>query len=155
MATDIYGNPHIVTYWRPAGTQIPQYHLVYFDGKVWRSSQVSKRTTPFTLSGGGTKRIPISRPQIVIDKKNVMVILRDAERGNRVSIATTSDPAKNNWQISDLTNEDLGMWEPTLDHRLWNRSKQLHIFVQKVGQSDGEGLEDLAQKMISILEWKP
>jgi hypothetical protein len=155
MTTDIYGNPYISTYWRPARTQVPQYQLVYFDGKTWKTSQISNRTTPFTLSGGGTKRIPVSRPQIVIDKKTVFVIFRDAERGNKVSVAFTDDPAKSDWQVKDLTREDVGMWEPTLDRALWDRRKELHLFVQKVGQGDGEGLEHLAPQMISVLEWKP
>jgi hypothetical protein len=154
MAADTYGNPYIGTYWRPAGTSVPQYHLVYFNGKAWRSSQVSRRTTPFTLSGGGTKRIPISRPQVVINKKKIVVIFRDAERGNRVTVATTSDPAVNDWTIRDITNEDLGMWEPTLDHNLWKSRKRLHLFVQKVGQGDGEKLEQLKPQVISILEWE-
>ena len=46
------------------------------------------------------------------------------------------------------------MWEPTFDQNLWNRRRELHLFVQKVGQGDGERLEDVAPQMISILEWK-
>ena len=155
MATDIYGNPYISTYWRPTATSVPQYQLVYFDGTAWKSSQISKRTTSFTLSGGGTKRIPIARPQIVIDKKNIYVIFRDAERGSRVSVAVSKDRARNNWTIKDLGTEDVGMWEPTLDRALWDRKKELHLFVQKVGQGDGEGLEQLPPQMISVLEWRP
>ena len=53
--------PYIATYWRPAGTAVPQYQMVYLKNQHWQTTQVGQRTTPFSLSGGGTKKIPISR----------------------------------------------------------------------------------------------
>jgi hypothetical protein len=47
------------------------------------------------------------------------------------------------------------MWEPSYDTELWKISKILHIYLQKVGQGDGETLEKIPPTMISILEWKP
>ncbi len=159
MAADGDGNPYIATYWRSADSAIPQYRLVYFDGKKWRSSQVSNRTTTFSLSGGGTKRIPISRPQVVVDtvkgKRRAIIIFRDAERGSRVSAAIATDLATDRWNIVDLENANVGMWEPSFDQNLWNRRKTLNLFVQNVDQGDGEKLESLPPQMISILEWKP
>jgi hypothetical protein len=159
MAIDASGRPYIATYWRAAGSMIPQYQLVYFDGRSWRSSQISNRTTAFSLSGAGTKRIPISRPQIVVDSASgeakVFVVFRDIERNNRVSVAICDDLKKNLWRLKDLTQTDVGMWEPMFDQNLWDQRKELHLFVQKVGQGDGEGLEQFPPQMISILEWKP
>lgn len=159
MTADSLGNPYIATYWRPAGTTTPQYQLVYFDGKNWKHSQISQRRTPFTLSGLGTKRIPISRPQIVVDssrnKTKVIVIFRDTERGNRVTAAICNDLDGDVWNLKDLTQTDVGLWEPTFDINLWNQKKELHLFVQRVGQGDGEGLENSPPQMISILEWRP
>ena len=159
MATDAEGNPYIATYWRSADSAIPQYRLVYFDGKTWRSSQISNRKAPFSLSGGGTKRIPISRPQVVVDsskgKKRVIVIFRDEERGSRVSAAVSTDLKNDCWNVIDLGNTDVGMWEPSFDQNLWNQTRKLNLFVQNVGQGDGEKLEQLPPQMISILEWKP
>jgi hypothetical protein len=155
MAADNAGNPLIATYWRPAGTEVPQYELVYFDGLKWNRSQISNRTTPFSLSGQGTKKIPIARPQIVVDANKIVVIFRDIERGDRVSAAICTNLKKAIWKIKDLTETGVGMWEPTLDRDLWNKKKVLNLFVQKVGQGDGEGLEELPPQMISILEWKP
>lgn len=155
MAVDKFGNPYIATYWRDQNSMIPQFRIVYFDGKSWQTSQVSERKTSFSLSGGGTKRIPISRPQISINGKNIYVIFRDEERQNRVSAAITSNIKEDIWKITDLSEIDIGMWEPSFDQNLWNRKKELHLFVQKVGQGDGERLEDLPPQMISILQWKP
>lgn len=159
MFADSNGRPYITTYWRPVDENVPQFFLVYFNGNQWATSQITNRKTPFTLSGAGTKRIPISRPQLVIksNKKRVevFVIFRDEERGNRISVAICNDLKNNKWLIKDLTKESAGMWEPTLDSQLWNKEKTLHIFMQKVGQGDNEGIEEIPPQLIYILEWKP
>lgn len=160
MCADAQGRAYIATYWRPQGTMVPQYHLVYQDSSSWKVSQVTRRVTPFTLSGGGTRRIPVSRPQILIRstkaKTEAFLIFRDIERQNRVSVATCADLNRRTpWVIRDLTTSSVGMWEPTYDVAVWNKKKELHLLVQEVGQGDAEGLEDLAPQMISVLEWKP
>lgn len=159
MCADADGRPYIATYWRAEGTSIPQYYLIYHDGKQWRESQISQRTTPFSLSGPGTRRIPISRPQIVIAsdgaKLKGWLIFRDAERGDRVSVAVCSDLKSGGWVIKDLTDTSVGMWEPTYDQARWEAKKELHLLVQRVGQGDAEGIEDLPAQEVSVLEWKP
>jgi BNR repeat-containing family member len=159
MCADAQGNPFIATYWRPKGTQVPQYMVVYHDGKNWQVTQASQRTRSFNLRGGGTKRVPMSRPQIVAQTENghtrCYIIFRDEERGNRVSVAACSDLRRNGWEVRDLTNISVGMWEPSFDAEQWTQSKVLHIFVQKVGQGDGEGREPISPQQISILEWSP
>lgn len=158
MCADARNRPYIATYWRPAGSQVPQYMVVHYDGSSWKVSQVTRRTAPFSLSGGGTKRIPISRPQIVAApagaRSRIFVIFRDEERGSRVSVAETDDPARG-WTVRDLNDASLGSWEPSFDTELWARSKRLHLFVQNVGQGDGETLENLPPQLVSVLEWKP
>lgn len=158
MYADARGNPFIATYWRSEGTDVPQYRLVYHDGGRWRVQQISARQKAFTLRGGGTKRIPISRPQIVIghdDTDSAYLIFRDAERGNRASVAVCSDLRKGVWQVEDLSTLDLGMWEPSYDTELWRRSRTLHLFLQPVGQGDGEKAEDVEPQWAAILEWTP
>jgi len=154
MCADARGRPYVATYWRPEGGPIPQYMVVHHDGSSWKASQVTRRSAPFSLSGGGTKRIPISRPQIVAARTRVFVIFRDEERASRVSVAETDDPARG-WSVRDLTDAALGSWEPSFDTELWARSKRLHLFVQNVGQGDGETLESLPPQPVSVLEWKP
>ena len=155
MTADDKGLPYIATYWRPAGTRVPQYHLVYFDGKKWNTRQVSGRTTPFSLSGGGTKKIPISRPQVVVKGKQVFVLFRDIERENKLSLFACDDLLKNNWHTIDLTDTSIGQSEPSYDTELWRVNKQLHLFVQHTGQGDGEKVENMKAQMVSILEWNP
>ena len=83
----------------------------------------------------------------------MFLLFRDEERGSRVSVAVTNKHGE--WMTRDLTDESVGMWEPSLDQELWRRNGQVHLFVQRVGQGDGEKLEDLPAQMVSILEWRP
>ena len=153
MTIDESGRPYIATYWRDADSKVPQYRVVFSDGKEWKISQVGGRTTPFSLSGGGTKRIPISRPQILVRNGLMYVFFRDEERGSRVSVASANRDGE--WLTRDLIADNVGMWEPTFDRELWRRSGQIQIFVQRVGQGDGERLEGIQPQMVSILEWRP
>ena len=159
MCADSKGRPYIATYWRPEGTEVPQYHLIYHDGTRWQTQQITNRTTPFRLSGGGSKRVPISPPQIVADgggaTDRAYMIFRDEERGNRVSVAICDDLETRAWRIGDLTDDSVYMWEPNYDSEMWKRSKAVHIYAQKVGQGDGETLEPMSPQMVSILEWIP
>lgn len=80
MSADAGGNPYIATYWRESDSDVPQYRIVWNDGKMWHQRQITDRQTPFTLKGGGTKMIPIARPRIVVEGGEVFYIFRDEER---------------------------------------------------------------------------
>lgn len=159
MCADEQGHPYIATYWRPKDTEVPQYHLVYHDGKSWHTLQVSKRKVPFRLSGGGTRRIPISRPQILIQNNGTnnkaYMIFRDIERDNRISIAICDDLQRQEWRFEDLSMNSVNMWEPTYDTELWIKTGILSIFVQNVGQGDNETTENIPPQPVSIMDWRP
>lgn len=156
MTTDSKGNPYIATYWREKNSDIPQYHIVYNKHNEWRVMNLNFRNTPFSLKGGGTKRIPISRPQLIVDTKskntNLFLLFRDEERGGKVSMAVCKDIDGKKWTVRDLTDFSVGSWEPSFDTELWRNKKQLHIFVQKADQVDGEGKADIAPQKVYILE---
>ena len=158
MYADDKGLPYIATYWREAGAAIPQYHLVYTNGKQWQVQDLGFRTTPFSLSGGGTKRIPISRPQIMVWRTGRQIaaamVFRDAERNDKVSVAIKKDISKGAWQVTDLTTGSVGSWEPTYDTELWKQKGILQLFVQRVEQVDGEGKANIPPQPIQVLEWK-
>ncbi len=154
MCVDSLGDPYIATYWRDQYSKIPQYRLVWHDGLEWHSSQVAHRRTPFTLGGGGTKLLPIARPQIVIDGDEAFYIFRDEERGNKASMFYASELSKRDWRVIDLTDYSLEAWEPTIDTELLKQQKKLHLFVQKVLQGDGERSVDVAPQMVGVLEIK-
>jgi hypothetical protein len=133
--------------------------LVRHDGTGWRVAPITRRSTPFRLAGGGTKRIPISRPQLVAaadgERIRAWLLFRDVERGSRVSAGICDDLEAGAWRFGDLTAESVGMWEPSYDPVRWRRDRTLDVFVQRVGQGDGERSEDLAPQPVSILEWRP
>lgn len=158
MSADQEGRPYIATYWRDKDSQIPNYRLVWYDGGEWKQQKIFERTIPFSLSGSGTKLIPIARPKVVIDsrKKNAKAyyIFRDEERGSKVSMAYTDDLTKGDWMVSDLTDFSVEAWEPSHDTELWKNKKKLQIYVQRAGQGDGEKTIKLEPQPIYILEVK-
>lgn len=156
MTTDKNGNPFIVTYWSENKT--PQYQIVYLKDGNWSKINTGFRKIPFNLGGGGTKRIPISRPEILINDKNetplIYIIFRDEERGNKVSLAYNDLHNNKPWKIKDLTDFSIGQWEPNYDISLWKNKKRLDIFLQKVTQIDGEGIAKEPSSMVSVLQLK-
>lgn len=152
MSADADGNPCIATYWRDADSKVPQFRMVWLDGAGWHSSQVGERTQPFSLSGGGTKMIPISRPVCVSCDKGKLMIFRDAERGSKLSLAYLPAGARS-WQVTDLGDTDLDAWEPTIDRNMWQNSGRLNVFVQATHQGDGEKVSaDTEPTMVSVAE---
>ena len=117
------------------------------------------RKVTFSLSGGGTKRIPISRPQIIVGDGGkttpVALLFRDAGRDNKVSVAIKRNIGRSAWKLYDLTTTSVGSWEPTYDSELWKEKRWLNLFVQNVEQLDSEGTADNPAQMIKVLEWKP
>ncbi len=158
MYADKDGHPYIATYWREKDNDVPQYHLVYNNNGQWQTQNLNFRHTAFSLSGAGTKKIPISRPQVIAWNKagifGAAVIFRDAERGDKVSVAINKDLNSKDWKIGDLTNSSVGNWEPTYDTELWKNKNILHLFVEKVEQVDGEGTANLPPQPIQVLEFK-
>ena len=156
MTVDKKGNPYIATYWRDSDSSVPQYRLVWFDGKEWNQNQVSDRKSPFSLSGGGTKMIPISRPRLVVRPKGKKLqayyIFRDEERGSKVSMYYTSDIRKGEWNVQDLTDFSVDAWEPSLDSELWNKNYKLNIFIQKSSQGDGERTVNVDSQSVYVAE---
>jgi hypothetical protein len=159
MVADANGNPFIATYWRSENDSIPQYRVVFKQNGQWQNNSLGFRKTGFSLSGQGTKKIPVSRPQIITwqagNKQHAALIFRDTERGQKISAAITNDLASNNWTIKDLTRTSVGSWEPSFDTELWKRKKTLHLFMQKVEQVDGEGIAIIPPAMVNVLQWDP
>jgi hypothetical protein len=158
ITSDKNGNSYTANYWVNDGDSIPQYRLLYQENGIWKTQQISQRKTAFSLSGSGTKRIPISRPLLITKEKGKKVQLymffRDQERGNKISVAINSDIRKSKWKIKDLTDFSVGLWEPTFDSELWKNNEILNLFVENVEQGDGETLKELKSQKVSVLQWK-
>ena len=159
MTADEDGKPYIATYFKSFGSNVPQYQLIYFTGLAWQVKQISDRKTSFSLSGAGTKKIPISRPQIIVSTTNgrftAIMLYRDEENGSVASALSCKDLTTNIWTTKNITTNSLDNWEPSYDTELWKQFKKLQIFIQRAGQGDGEKLENLAPQPVYVLEWKP
>lgn len=161
MSADEEGNPFIATYWRDSNVispeiVVPQYKVVWHNGKEWKAMQAMNRHQPFSLSGGGTKMIPISRPQIVIEDGYLIYIYRDAEFGSKVMLSYSDIWSLNqgilHWRTPPSPEFSVDAWEPSIDTELWHRKGVLNIFVQAVHQGDGEKSVESEPEMIYVLE---
>jgi hypothetical protein len=159
MSADVHGQPYIASYWRDAGSSIPQYHVLFKSGKDWQVRALDFRKTAFSLGGMGTKRVPIARPQIMVGGEardpSGLLIFRDEERGDRVSAVKITDFRQGKWTVRDLTTAGVGSWEPTFDTERWRRDGVLSLFVQNVTQVDGEGKAKVGTRPVTVLDWKP
>ena len=159
ITADAAGTPYIASYWRPAGTQVPQYQVVYGGSAGWRTTQAGQRRTPFSLSGVGTKKIPMARPQLLVatqkGKTAAYLLYRDVERQDRASVLSCADVSKSQWTTADLTASPVGNWEPSYDTERWKQAGVLSLFVQRTGQGDGETLENLPPQPVVVLDWQP
>jgi hypothetical protein len=162
MAADAQGHPYIASYWRDAGSKggaVPQYRVLYRTGKAWQRLDLDFRRTPFSLGGMGTKAIPIARPQILVGQSGEnpagLLVFRDSERGDRVSVVRIDDFAGARWKVEDLLDAPVGAWEPSFDTELWRRQGLLHLFLQPVRQVDGEGVASVPPSAVQVLQWRP
>lgn len=156
ITTDHQGQPMIATYYKEATDSVPQYHLIFLNKNKWQVLNTGFNKSPFHLGGTGTKRIPVSRPQVISWKENkktaAAIIFRDAGRGDLVSIAINHDIHNSNWKVQDLVKEPVGSWEPSFDTNLWSDKKVLSLFIQKTEQIDGEGKADIPAQMVKVLD---
>lgn len=88
-------------------------------------------------------------------KTGAILVFRDAERDNKVSVAVKADLTTGNWQLTDLTSASVGSWEPTYDTEYWKQKQVLQLVVQQVEQVDGEGKANIPPQPVRVLEWKP
>lgn len=154
MALDSRGYPHIVFY-ADDEKGIPQYRHIWFDGKQWRHSYASCRTEDFSLSGGGTLSIPISRPDIVIDKNdNVYIIHRGDDTQQKISATFMERPnyKANTKHTMVLYEHDVGFSEPIIDRSRWESEGVLSLLIQYAEQPDKDAGNDSKFSAINIVD---
>lgn len=150
-AVDRDGHPHLAHYHND-DQGIPQYMHLWHDGVRWVRNRVSRRKTPFSLAGGGTLRIPISRPEIAITRRNtVLLITRDEEVGGTVRLYRARPPYRR-WEPVDLTHEELGAWEPSYDTVRFAQTAVLSLFLLPVRQGNHERSTDFPPQEAAVLE---
>jgi hypothetical protein len=150
-SVDAQGHCHLAQYFNdPDG--IPQYFHEWFDGSAWHKNQVSHRTKPFSLSGGGSLAIPISRPEIAIKQDGtVYFITRDAAAGGGIRLYEATMPYEN-WRVIDISRDDLGNWEPMYDLARFAKDNMLSLFILPVQQGNHERTTHFGAHEAEIME---
>lgn len=151
---DENGNPCIATYWRDENSAVPQYRFVWHDGKAWHVRQVGNRKEPFSLSGGGTKMIPIARPRVLAKGAKAWMFVRDLSMGGEAAMYVTEDFANGAWRYVRLTDFSVHAWEPNFDSSAWDEGR-IELFIQDVYQGDGEKTVEHAATDAYVLEISP
>ena len=156
MALDSHNRPHIVFYANDA-YGIPQYQHLCFDGIRWRHQVISRRTSSFQLKGSGTLPIPISRPEIVVDRyDNAYVIYRGDLTENRLVVQKLHapdyqyDPAL----VEILWDEDVGYAEPVIDRLRWQAENVLSVLIQHNQQPVGDCKQQLFNAAVFLVDFK-
>lgn len=147
--------PAIVTYWKDSTEFGPQIKFgFHYQGK-WQWSRVSRRAQGFSLKGGGTKSIPISRPQVLIWGKarrmKGMVIGRDNALRTPFEMYYYEPSGWKPMTLARLRPNSPSAWEPTYDVEQFKRTGKISIFLQDVGQGDGETLADTKPTPVVIM----
>ncbi|RAV98259.1 neuraminidase [Pseudochryseolinea flava] len=153
IITDASDNPYTVTYYRKPGDSAPQFYVHYLKKNHWYSTRVGFRKTDFSLSGAGSRSIPVSRPQVLFDdlRQKLVVIFRDEDFGGKAVMAQAS-VRDFQWEITELTRHSLDRWEPSYDTELWRTQNILHFYVQKVAQGSGEKSVAIPAQPVRVLE---
>jgi len=152
MALDSLNRPHIAFYSNDAN-DIPQYQHVWLDGKRWHYKYFSTRQTGFDLKGGGTLQIPISRPEILIDRDdNVYAIYRGDCTLDLMCVVRLSKRSSIHSFAKAIWPESVGYAEPVIDRERWNRDQVLTMLLQFNYQSDGDLQHELAQTSVVLLD---
>lgn len=132
MAVDSRGRPHIVFYSDdPNG--IPQYQHLRWDGSRWHHQFLSQRGSAFALAGNGTLRIPISRPEIVLDRADHAYVIFRGDLSDDRMVAQRLLPPHYGAQGDEfrvLWDEPLGFAEPVIDAERWQRDGILSMLIQ-------------------------
>lgn len=154
-ALDSHGRLHVVFY-ADDFNGVPQYQHLWFDGREWRTHILSERSKPFDLEGSGTLQIPMSRPEIVIDKTDrVYVIYRCDITGDRM-VATRLIPPhylKSSSETRILWKESLEFAEPVIDRLRWEKEQILSMLIQRNSQPDHDSGVSLHAEPVYIVDW--
>ena len=156
IAADRKGNPYISTYFKSDADQATQFKLLYRLNGEWRSTTVSERKSDFTLGGTGTRSIPISRPQVLIqqkeDEQHIHMIYRDEEYDNKICLASARISEMLSWKIQTINRYSMNRWEPSYDTELWESKQLLHIYHQVVYQGDADADLKREPTQVGVLE---
>ena len=135
---------------------IPQYCLIWHDGDLWHRQQLLRQRTGFNLSGRGTLRLPMSRPDVVVDRDETvwMIFRAQSTRNQMVALPLRGPKYRADARLMRrLWEHDLGYCEPVIDRARWHCDGVLSMLLQRTDQGDNESVGDLAQSDVYLADW--
>lgn len=160
VASDARGNPFVASYWADAPGGTPRYHVLHHAKGTWEEIEAPEARENFDLSGGGTKRPPLSRAALLVEsdwrRSWFHLIYRD-DFARAIVALTVPDLERPEWQVRSLLQRDVGGWEPSIDPEQWERLKQVQMLLQRVDQLDGDDAtgSGAAPSRLEVLVWSP
>ncbi len=146
-------------HWSEAPGDAPGFHIVHHKSGEWEFIAGPQAKEHFTLAGGGTKKPPISRPALLLERQadRLHLVYRSDHHGGRVLGATLADLSEAEWAHGYLTEGSVGAWEPSIDPAQWRQAGQAHMLLQDVAQVDGDDSVGKRQEAtpIRLLLWHP
>ena len=157
MAIDSNNRPHIA-YYANDFNGVPQYQHLWFDGKSWQQKTVSNRIEKFNLQGPGTLKLPISRPEIVIDSKDkVFILYRGDVTGNSLGFSSL-ELEGGKYKLCEidkiLLDKDMDFSEPVIDRTRWSLDNKLTVLWQKNHQPNGDDFCEVILSKISFVDFQ-
>lgn len=147
------GEPAACTYWGLPGTPA-QIQLVIRQDGVWTARQLTDFKTEFTLTGAGTRPLPLSRPVMLACELGILVLYRSSEQGGQLRAVVLSGENLRDRREILLWEGNLGHYEPVMDLPRWSASRILSMYIQKCTQPEGDdGVLLRSSAVASIAEW--
>jgi hypothetical protein len=158
MASGPNGKIYVATWWAPnaaRGDHLRQYMLVWKDGEAWKVSQITRRKPENTDKKGISRRVSeralkkfrMTRPVVAVDQADrVLVAFTDCQRGQKLTLACSEKPERDDWRLFDLPTEKMGSWEASLDLNRWKHDGVISLLYQPT-QLGPES------SVVSVLEW--
>jgi hypothetical protein len=125
-----------VAYFANDSNGIPQIFVSEFSLLTQQvsTSQVTHRTTGFSLIGKGSLSLPLSRPAILGMLDRIVVIYRE---NNDIKIAWRSPKGESGWRHMTLYSGFVKNWEPIIDFTQLSR-KNICIYIQGAEQGSND-----------------
>ena len=135
---------------KPGG--VPQYQHIWFNGQKWQCDVLSERETSFGLL---TWDVPMSRPEILIDRTDRIYFLYRSDITSQRLVAQRLDPPDYfpPGILLELWPDDLKHSEPIVDRVRWCRESVLSMLIQRATQPPLIAREDLPPESVQVVDW--
>jgi hypothetical protein len=153
-AVDSSGRPFVAFYC--GGSEGIRLFVSWHDGVRWSQRTLTGPHAAFSLVGRGTLRLPISRPDLVLDRQDrAWLIYRQGAFGNRMIAVCLQPPTYEveNAKTFLLWSRDLGFSEPVVDRGRLAQDGVLSMFLQRTEQGDHEELLGAQSSPAFVADW--